>query len=245
MKNLTLKLIEITIGILVILAFSGCAEEEVQTNGLVMVEVIEDFSYEYVANAKVTAYRNIDDMAFETNALGTWFTNSNGAIVLNNLSAGTYYFDVEKDNFNNWNYQFENPHYVEDGQITWATSYIGINIYGIISSAQGRSWSVTNISTDWGEDVTNDPAYSCLLDDVYLFQKSGYFSIQDGNDQCNPSTSSFREGSWSGWGIEFYLGYGDGNPEPYFYVMEHSANYFIAAGDTELGWLTLRFDLLN
>ena len=246
MKKVIIKLLVISIALLGILGFSGCKQEDISQFGVVAISVIDEINYEPVANADVNIYLNVDDMAFEQYSIGRWQTDNNGNLILNDLPRGEYYLDVVKGALNNWNNQFYGPLFVENGQINWTSVYISRNIYGLLSSPEGKSWTVTSIANDVGQDLTSDPNYSCLLDNTYYFQKSGFFSLDEGNNLCNSSTPIISEGSWSGWGVEFFsLGFGEFGPELQYYVTEFSDTHLVVDGDTELGWLTLRLDLIN
>ncbi len=244
MKKIILKLIVLTLALMGFLGLPGCKEADFQTNGIMLLTVVDDFNYDPVANANVVVYRNVDDLQFEQGAISQGQTDLNGNIVIDDLSQGAYYIDIAKGNLNNWNIQFQFTQRVEDGRITMGHATIGINTFGIISSAEGKSWSVEQIMTETGEDVTNDPSYSCLADDIYFFQKAGYFSIDKGTTSCDPTIPSFVEGSWSEWEwVGFSMG--DGFTESLLVINEHSETHFVATGDTDLGNLTLRFEIIN
>ena len=127
-------------------------------------------------------------------------TDVNGEVVLQNLRSGDYFFNITHGSLNNWQQPF--PMSINDGEANIASIFISENLNSIISAVEGKQWKITGITDNQGEELSQDPEYSCLLDNVATFKKSGYYSMNDGNVRCD-SLVRLQEGSWWASGTTF------------------------------------------
>ncbi|MEP1032366.1 carboxypeptidase-like regulatory domain-containing protein [Ekhidna sp.] len=185
--------------LLVIVLCTGCEEPTFESQGILTIMVIDitDGEGTPVSNATIKAYSDIEGWDFETNMKGQYMTDTEGEIVITDLTAGIYYLDIAKDNRNNWQYPLVIE--VEDGDINGAYSTIEENLNAYISSASGISWEIVGISDSVGNDLSGNPSYSCAMGNVATFEKTGTYTLQDTGITCDEA--SLVEGSWWGVGI--------------------------------------------
>ncbi len=204
--------------------FSSCTEEpDFSSQGILVLNIFDSNSGNPVANAKVIAYRSIDDWAFDERRVDIFISNEEGQVIMAEMREGLYYFDIVVNDKNNW----ENPlgHYISDGSISESFEGIRRNINGIVSTTEGREWQILRVYDDNGNNL---PQYECMTDNIVNFTKAGAYEMHDQNIDCD-SIPDFFEASW--WGIgEEYIGliYNDGEAWADLYISQLTNSRFIA-----------------
>ncbi|MEQ9220755.1 MAG: prealbumin-like fold domain-containing protein [Cyclobacteriaceae bacterium] len=196
-------ILRLYVAIALILAFTQCSEElEFDENGITMVTVVDEWTGDPIPNASVKVYNHEDDWAFEENLIKTLTTNADGQVKLKELNDGDYYLDVIKDDMTNW----QNPRGIQvyKGDINIDNIAIAHNFNYIISSAKGKDWKITNVYDEFDNDISDDPAHSCMIGNVAHFEKAGYYTMDDDTDRCD-NLPQFREASWWGYGQNLSL----------------------------------------
>ena len=194
MKKIT-SITMIALTVAVISTLFSCEEpvEGLGSNGILHVQVLSEVDYQPVPGAEVTIYRNVDDWAFEENVVKTVSTNQKGQFTLQALADGDYFLNVVSDGQDNW--QRPEALYVNKGTVSTYQTYISHNLNSVISSVEGRSWKITKVTNEAGEDISSDENYGHWVNNELFFQKAGYFA----SDEGDPSTPTATEGSWWGW----------------------------------------------
>ncbi|XOV95269.1 MAG: prealbumin-like fold domain-containing protein [Bacteroidota bacterium] len=190
----TLKILNL----LVALALTSCEKNiEFQENGITMVTIVDEWTYNPIPNATVKIYKQFDDWAFERNLIKTVKTDSKGQVKFKDLSDGEYYLDVVKDDLSNWQYLWGIPVY--RGELYVQDIPISVNFNYVISSVEGKDWEITNIYDEFDNEISNDPNYACIIGNILHFEKAGYYTMDDGVNQCD-TLPQFQEGNWWGYG---------------------------------------------
>ncbi len=224
-------ILRLYVAIALTIVFTRCNQQlEFDEHGITMVTVRNEWTGEPIPNATVKVYNHIDDWAFEQNHRQILETDANGTVKLKGLSDGDYYLDVVKDGMSNW----QNPWgiYVYDGGINIDEIPISVNFNYFISSSAGKDWEITNIYDEVGNDISDDPDFSCMIGNVVHFEKAGYYSMDDGTNRCD-DLPQFREASWWGYGqtlsllingLDVYDYQVDYFDDFYFTVFDHSGS---------------------
>ncbi|WP_277480431.1 SpaA isopeptide-forming pilin-related protein [Catalinimonas alkaloidigena] len=243
MKNVWRIISTVSLGLLVNLVFIQC-EEDISNNGaILLVQVVGGFTWEPVAGAEVTVYRNVEDWAREMNEVKKVQTDINGEILLEKLTTGEYFFNVVSGSMNNWH--FSEGMSVAEGTVSYYPVYITENINSIISSVEGKKWSITGVANELGEDISHEPAYACMLDNVVTFRKSGYYSMEEGSMKCDPTGVDHLEGEWvsSGDTTAFWVLFEEDIIG--FLINNFTENSFSATLYAESGGITYHYKLIQ
>jgi hypothetical protein len=242
MKNVLHILTNSAIVISAISCLSACDEEKIDSRGVVLVTVLEGTTNTPVSNAAVKVYPNLSDWSDDVNAVASVKTDNNGEVFLPRLPEGTEYIvDVTKGALSNWNYP--SGCFIEDGELTFLTVYVTENFNTLISQIGGKTWTVTGITNQAGEDVSDTPGFSCLIGNRETFHKSGYYEIDRGPSLCNPDPA-FSSGSW--WNDSDYSLYIFSNISEEFFsyvITDRSADSFTIAGPVEGEEISLHYQL--
>lgn len=195
MKNVRNLIFKVLAVVVILLPTTHCAQEvEFDTRGIVFLQVFSNLSGDPAPNATVEVYSSDDDWTFEINKIMSVKTNENGEVTIDKLATGQYYFDIRQGAQNNW--QTMDSFTSANGEISFAFVSISENINLTIAGVNGKSWKVAAISNSNGQDLSNDPDYSCYLDNVDLFEKAGFYGRNNGNNYCNVDEPELVEGSW-------------------------------------------------
>ena len=225
MKNLIYAIISL----LIAWSTVSCDEKlSVDERGILLLNIYNEHTGEPVSNASIIMYNTVDNWAFDQQRLATFISDQNGEVVITDYPEGEYYFDVVKDDMNNWQNPF--PHFMENSYIN--NSFIGIsrNINGIVSTTNGRQWAITQVYDENGSDL---PLYACLTDNIVTFTKAGAYEMHDMTFDCD-SISDFFEASWWGIGDSFMgLIYADVGTTVDLYISELTDNRFVATQFTD------------
>ena len=143
-------------------------------------------------SAEVTLFLTREDYNQENNIfLGPSLTDANGELKFFNLTDSVYYINVSNGVFNNW----ENAVKIdliksENGFNNHKTVIISNSKAGVLSSPQGKTWSILSLNTD-----VNVPA--CLLDNQFVFLKGGGFQQLEGVSRCQQTApDTLIAGNW-------------------------------------------------
>ncbi len=218
-------ILRIYVAIALILAFAQCSGElEFDEQGITMVTIVDEWTWEPVPNASVKVYKHEDDWAFEENLIKTLTTNADGQVKLKELNDGDYYLDVIKDDMTNW----QNPRGIQvyKGDINIDNIAISHNFNYIISSAKGKDWEITNVYDEFDNDISDDPDHSCMIGNVAHFEKAGYYTMDDGTDRC-ANLPQFREASWWGYGQNLSLLINGVDVKDYFVHTFHEDHFIL------------------
>lgn len=242
MKRL-LKDSKIIVGLSILLVMCQCDDtiEEFDERGILLVNIRKDWSEELVSNATVKVYKNVDDWAFEVNSIKTMTSDRDGRVTIKGLPEGEYYLDVISEDMSNWQEPY--PHFVSDGNINVSDINIDVNFNYFISSASGKTWKITEIQDESGNDLSAEHGYNCMIGNNVRFEKAGYYSMDDGTNRCD-TLPPFREGSWWGYDMNLYLLTDAGLNTHEYFIGSFFENYFILTDPQEDGFINYRYELI-
>jgi hypothetical protein len=180
------------------ITFSGC--EKGQSTAVLEIYVLDPLGNR-VDSAMVNIYRTREDWENEENEIKpSETTPETGLIRFVNLEAGTYYLDVKKDLFNNW-----------EGKIETTVQSIGafyVNTEFIIvkesrsadvALSKGKKWkpsTLKQLGRTFEIDAL-DPPFRCRYDNILIFYKSGKYEIQGMGLKCTTIEMPIVEsGTW-------------------------------------------------
>lgn len=197
---------KIIIYLFIITLITSCYDDDTlteQIESFALKVKVTDTNGNLVSNAEVIMYDTLDDFLIGSNSITSEDTNSEGVAMFTSQSLGdepaVYYFDVKDGGKRNWSSVSFTPLLLKTNGVTLVESQVSVVLPEFLILIS-KTWVISSFMN--GGSITGHPIPSCVLDDTFVFLKSGRVIRTDTGEVCDPMRTASTTGTdWSAWSI--------------------------------------------